>query len=155
VLATFKQPGPELAVDVLDDATGRRLGSGRLPAGYPDLDADVREQVAAVGRINSQAPLRVCVANRGARRVAVVGQAAIASPTTEVRLNGKVIATDLTVNLRRDRRSFLALLPEIAERAARFRAGWVTPPVYLGLAVLLVVGAPLALAGGLTRLGDD
>ena len=155
VLVTFKQPGPELAVDVLDDATGRRLGSGRLPAGYPDLDADVREQVAAVGRIDSQAPLRVCVANRGARRVAVVGQAAIASPITEARLNGRVIDTDLTVNLRRERRSFLALLPEIAERAARFRAGWVTPPVYLGLAVLLVVGAPLALARGLRGLGDD
>jgi hypothetical protein len=155
VLATFKQPGPELAVDVLDDATGRRLGSGRLPAGYPDLDADVREQVATVGRIDSEAPLRVCVANRGARRVALVGQAGIASPITEARLNGKVIATDFTVNLRRERRSFLALLPEIAERAARFRAGWVTPPVYLGLAVLLVVGAPLTLARGLGRLRDD
>jgi hypothetical protein len=156
VLVTFEQPGPELAVDVLDDETGRRLGSGRLPAGYADLDpADIHEQVAQVGRIDSEAPLRVCVANRGARRVAVVGQAGIASPITEARLNGQVLDTDLTVNLRSDRRSFFALLPDIAERAARFRAGWVTPPVYLGLAVLLVVGAPLVLARSLGRLSED
>ena len=155
VLVTFKQPGPELAIDVLDDATGRRLGSGQLPAGYPDLDADVREQVATVGRIDSRASLRVCVANRGARRVAVVGQAGIASPITEARLNGKVIDTDLTVSLRRDRRSFLALLPEIAERAARFRAGWVTPVVYLVLAAAILIGAPLVLARGIARAAAE
>ena len=51
-------------------------------------------------------------------------------------------------------RSLAALLPDIAERAARFRAGWVTPTVYLVLAVAIVAGAPLLLARGFARLEE-
>lgn len=155
VLGTFGQPGPEMTVEVRDDATGRRLAGGTLPAGYPDLDEDLREHVVSVGRVETTAPLRVCIVNAGSRQAAVVGQAGIASPSTTATLNRRPLDTDLTVNLREDRRSLLARLPEIADRAARFRAGWVGWPLYLGLGLVLVVGAPVAMARSLQRASDD
>ena len=155
VLATFGRPGPEIAVEVLDDSTGRRLAQGRLPAGYPDLDDDVREHVVPVGRVDTPAPLQVCIANEGDRRAAVVGQAGIASPSTTATLNRQPLETDLTVNLREDRQSLLARLPEIADRAGRFRAGWVGWPLYLVLALVVVVGAPVTMAWGLRRADDE
>jgi hypothetical protein len=155
VLATFGRPGPEMAVEVLDDSTGRRLARGSLPAGYPDLDHELREQVVSVGRVDTTAPLRVCIVNEGSRRAAVVGQAGIASPSTTATLNRQPLETDLTVNLRMDRQSLLAHLPDIADRAARFRAGWVGWPLYLALGLLVVVGAPLTLARGLQRAEDE
>jgi hypothetical protein len=57
----------------------------------------------------------------------------------------------MTFNLRSGDSSLAALLPQIAERAARFRAGWVGPVLYLLLALAILVGAPLALARGLAR----
>ena len=155
VLATFGQPGPEMGVEVLDDSTGRRLARGRLPAGYPDLDDDVREHVVSVGRVDTAAPLRVCIVNEGGRRAAVVGQAGIASPPTTATLNRRPLETDLTVNLREDRQPLLARLPEIADRAGRFRAGWVGWPLYLALALAVVVGAPVTMARGLQRADDE
>ena len=150
LLGTHGQPGPEMRVEVIEDRTSRRLAAGTLPAGYPDLDFD-NESVVPVGRVRAGAPLRICLVNEGSRPVAVVGQVGIASPPTAGTLNGKPIASDLTLDLRAGRRSLLALLPDIAERAARFRAGWVTPAVYLALALAILIGAPLALGRGIAR----
>ena len=54
-----------------------------------------------------------------------------------------------------EERSLLALLPDMAERAALFRAGWISPAVYLVLGLLILVGAPLLLARGLARAAAE
>jgi hypothetical protein len=156
LLGTFAQPGSPVRVEVLDAGTNRRLAVGELPGGYGDYDAaHPREHVVAVGRVKTAAPLRLCVVNEGGRPVSVIGQAGIASPTTSATLSGEPLPTDLTFNLRADDRSLLALLPDVADRAARFRAGWVSPLVYLVLGLLILVGAPLLLARGVARAARE
>ncbi len=147
--ATFGKPGPELRIDVIDGS--RRLGGGTLAAGYPDVDPTLTERLVSVGRIETQAPLQLCVTNVGAAPMAPIGQVGVASPSTAGTLNGKPIATDITFELHGSDRSLLAQLPAIAERASVFRAGWVTPAVYLVLALLVLVGAPLLLAWAIAR----
>ncbi len=93
--------------------------------------------------------------NEGPGAVSVIGQAGIASPPTSGTLSGEPITTDLTFNLRDSDRSLVALLQHIADRAARFRAGWVTPLVYLALALAILVAAPLLLARAVARAASD
>ena len=150
LLGTYGEPGPAVEVEVRDDASGRRLAGGRLSAGYDDLDPDRTEHVVATGRVDTDDALRLCLVNDGDRPVAVIGQAGIASPTTSATLDGEPLANDLTFSFHADETSLLARLPDIAERAARFRAGWVGPLAYLALALAIVVGAPLLLARGIS-----
>ena len=149
-IGTYFKQGSAVRVEVVDDRTGRRLGEGRLPAGYPDI-AQAPEHVVPVGRVASAEPLRVCFVNEGDGRLAIYGQPTIASPTTNGTVDGKPIPYDFAVELRDGGRSLIALLPTMAERAAVFRAGWVTPLVYLLLGLALLIGAPLLLARGLAR----
>jgi hypothetical protein len=150
VLASSGRPGSKLHVEVLNDSTGRRIASGTLPAGYRDPPG-VTEHVVQVGDVRTDDPLWVCVTNAGPRRVSMVGQDGVASTPTSATLERKGLPTDLTINLRAEEQSLIALLPDMADRASRFRAGWIVPPVYFVLGVLILVGAPVLLARGLGR----
>jgi hypothetical protein len=144
---------PPVRVEVREANGGRVLASGRLEGGYGAFrpgSADLHE-VKVDRAVETDAPLDLCLVDEGRESVSVIGQAGIASPTSTATRGGKPISPDLAFELRRENRSLLALLPNIAERASRFRAGWVTPGVYLVLALLLVVGAPFLLARGLKR----
>jgi hypothetical protein len=59
------------------------------------------------------------------------------------------------ITLNREKRSLIALLPDMAERASVFRAGWVGPWTYLVLALLVLVAVPALLARGLARAGAE
>jgi hypothetical protein len=144
--------GLAVGVEVLEAGTERRLGSGRLAAGYADsFSTHPVEHVVAVGRVHTDAPMQLCLVNEGGRPVTAIGQAGVASPVTSATLNGDPVDADITFNLRDDGTWLAGRLPAIAERASRFRAGWVTPGVYLVLALAIAVGAPLLLARGLAR----
>ena len=152
LLDTAGKPGPALRVEVREAGTDRRLGTGRVAAGYTDSFAvDPVERLVDVGSIRAEAPMDLCLVNEGRQPVTVIGQAGVASPVTSATLNGKPLETDITFNLHDGGSSLAARLPDIAERAARFRAGWVTPLVYLLLALGIVVLAPVLLARGLAR----
>jgi hypothetical protein len=153
MLTTPAPPGPPVRVTVREAGTERELGSGRLPGGYGDWDPlDPREHVVDVGLVRTGAPLELCLENTGSKPVGVIGQAGIASPPTAATLNGNPLDNDITFNLRSGEESTLAaLLPQIAERASRFRAGWVSPIVYLMLAIGILIVGPLLLARGLAR----
>ena len=153
-VGTYGRPGPPIRVEVRDDRGGSRLATGQLEGGYGDLDA-VPEHVVPVGRVDSDAPLRICLVNQGSRKLAILGQPGVASPRTAATVGGTAIDSDLAVTLRTGERSLLSLLPEMAERAALFRAGWVTPAVYAVLGLLILVGAPLLLARGIARAARD
>jgi hypothetical protein len=148
--STFGKPGPELTVEVREVASRRRLARGTLAAGYPDITQAPR-QVVEVGRVATGAPIEVCLRNTGDDRVGIHGQPGIASPRTHATLDGKQIPVDMAITLNREERSFLALLPSIADRASLFRAGWVTPLTYLILALLVVIAVPLLLVRGMAR----
>jgi hypothetical protein len=143
---TAGQPGPALAVEIRRVDGTRLLASGPLPAGYGD-----GAKVVEVGSVATQAPISVCLRNRGPVPIAVYGQPTIASPRTNATVDGKPIAFDMAITLNREQRSFIALLPTMAERASVFRAGWVTPFTYLVLALLVLVGVPLLLVRGMAR----
>jgi len=156
LLDTAGRPGPGLGVEVRDAATNRRLGAGRLSPGYVDtLSPRQAQHVVPVGRVDTDAPLALCLVNNGNRAVTVVGQSGVASPVTVATLNGKPLDNDITFDLHDGGKSLLARLPDIAERASRFRAGWVTPGVYLALALAILIGAPLLLARGLARAAAE
>jgi hypothetical protein len=151
-VSSFGKPGPEVGVTVLDDATGARLGSGTLRGGYSSADPLRTERVVPVGRIDTSAPLRVCLTNDGTAPVAPVGQLGVASPSTAATVNGKPLANDLSLRLHGPDRSLLARLPDFADRASVFHAGVVGPLTYLILALAVLVGAPFVLARGLRRI---
>jgi hypothetical protein len=148
---------PPVRVEVRERSGGRVLASGRLDGGYGAFKPGSQDlHVVELDRaVETRAPVDLCLADAGRAPVAVIGQAGIASPTTSATRAGKPISPDLAFELRRENRSLIALLPTIAERAAQFRAGWVTPGVYLVLALLILVGAPVLLARGLARAGRE
>jgi hypothetical protein len=152
-VGTYFKPGPPLRVTIVDQG-GATIGHGELPGGYPDI-ADAPEHVVRVGRVQTTDPVQVCIENKGPGQIAFYGQAGVASPRSAATVDGTPSAYDIALTLRREQRSLLALLPTMADRAALFRAGWVTPIVYLILALALLIGAPLVLARALGRAADE
>jgi len=147
---------PPVRVEVREADGGRVLASGRLDSGWRDfVPRRTDELVVHVGPVRTTSPVELCLVDEGRAPVAVIGQAGAASPTTSATRTGKPITTDLAFTLRRGDRPLLVQLPDIARRAAVFRAGWVTPAVYLVLALLIVIAAPIALARGLRRAETD
>lgn len=149
-LGTDGRTGGPVRVLVREVYSRRVIASGRLPGGYPDVTR-APEHVVRVRPVSETAPLDICLVNEGRVPVAVYGQADIASPTTTATLDGRPAGVDLGFELRTEPRSLVSLLPRMAERAARFRAGWVSPVVYAVLGLLLLVGAPLVLGRALGR----
>jgi hypothetical protein len=143
-------------VEVREADGGRTLATGRLEPGYKAFDpSHPHEEVVEVGRVKTDEPLELCLVGDGEGTAIVIGQAGIASPSTSATLDGKPIAGDLAFDLRTGGRSLAALLPDIADRASQFRAGWVTPAVYLVLALAILIGAPLLLGRGLSRAAAE
>ncbi len=154
-IGTYQRPGQPVRIDVHEaGGTGRRLATGRLEGGYGDVD-QVPEHVVPVGRVGSGVPVEICLLNEGNRKLALFGQAGQASPRTQGSLDGAPVDVDFGFTMLTEERSLLALLPDMAERAALFRAGWISPAVYLVLGLLILVGAPLLLARGLARAAAE
>ena len=144
-VGTAGAPGPPLRVEVVDAAGGRTLGAGSLAGGYPGAT----EQVVRIGEVRTGDPVSVCLIP-GAD-VAVFGQAGAASSHTTATVDGADSGVDFAFVLRSAERSLIASAPDIADRAALFRAGWISPVVYLVLALAVIVVAPLLLARGFAR----
>lgn len=142
---------PPIRAEVREAGSGRVLGTGRVEAdSYEDfIRGHPRETIVEVGHVQTPKPLELCLVNEGDTAVVAIGQLGIASPTTSATIDGKPASADISFSLHSEDRSLIALLPDMAKRAAVFGAGWVTPLVYLVLALLILVGTPIALARGL------
>jgi hypothetical protein len=146
-VGTYRRPGPPLSV-VIRSASGRPLAGGRLPAGYPD----VSQPVVAVGPVRASQRVKVCLRNRGRRRLALYGNLGVAAPVSEARIGSRALNTDLTLVFERAKpRSTLSLLPDVFDRASLFRPGWVGAWTFWLLTVVLLVGIPVLLALALAR----
>ena len=78
--------------------------------------------------------------------VVVLGNAPLASRSSEARRNARPIKADLAVVFYRDDgKSILALAPDVVERASLFHGAWVKPWLLGALGVLLLTAFPLLL----------
>lgn len=150
-LGTYGRPGPPLAVVVRDTFTRRPLARGGLPAGSADGAAAAVRVTPAVARGRL---VDVCVRNAGPGRVALYGGpprdaqlSAIGSPAGRPGPRAD-IALDF---LRAKPRSALSLVPDVFERAAVFRPGFVGSWTFWLLLVAVALGLPLLLAAALRR----
>jgi hypothetical protein len=131
--------------------SGRSLGRGRLPAGYPD----VSQPVVVVGSVRGEQRAEVCLTNVGLHRLALYGNAAAAAPVSDARLGNRALETDLTLVFERgESRSMLSLLPDVFNRASLFRPGWVGTWTFWVLTALLLVGVPVLLALAMARMRE-
>jgi hypothetical protein len=102
----------------------------------------------AIPRADRTTPATLCFTNAGTRPLALgaTTESRTRSRTATV-VNGKPTAADPTIQLlRRETRSFAALLPTLMERAATFKPGFAGAWLFWVLAALLAVGLPLGTA---------
>jgi hypothetical protein len=151
-LGTYRRAGAALELTVHERRGGGSvLGRGSLEGGYPD----VSRQRISVGEVAADQQVAVCVEATAGPKVALYGNAGRAAPASTLRVNGKEVDADLTLVFHEaDGRSLIAELPDMFDRAALFKGGWVGPWTFwlLTLAVLGLV--PLALTRALRGLAD-
>ena len=136
-------PGPPLRVTVREFRTARELATGRLPAGARDntpvvvrLDRPVAEGSA----------IDVCARNDGDRDVSFYGGPTAESPG-QSNVDGHPGRGDMRiVFLRSEPRSALAQLPDMFDRATRFRPDVVGEWTFWLLLVAVAAGIPALLA---------
>ena len=161
-LGTEGRPGPALDVTVHEAAAdgdtlevGRELAASELAAGYPDVD-EAPEHTVWLREVPAERRIAVCLANRGARRVFVYGNADLAARTSSAYIDGSPAGADIGLRFERRRaESIAALVPAMLQRASLF-AGWPAAPWSLAvLAVLVVLGVPLLLLAALRATARD
>jgi hypothetical protein len=152
-VGTYRRAGPRLDVSVHEGgAGGPVLGEGSLAPGYPDVSRPRIE----VGSIPAGGRVAVCIENAGDRRVALYGNAGIAAPSSTLRVRGRTVDNDLTLVFHTDgKRSLLGELPDMFQRAALFKAGWVGAWTFWLLTLAVVGLVPLAVAFAVRSLGRD
>jgi len=136
---------PPLRITVRPAAGGRDLAAGTLAPGYGDGSPPPLRR-AAIGRLRSAPPVTVCVTNRGSTPVALWGTGGIATASSTLSIDDKPINLDIGVTFERaGRRSLIAWLPDVAERASVFHPAWMSPALWAMIGVLVVLGAPALL----------
>ena len=145
---TGEMPGPPLLVTAREEFTHRELATGRLPAG-------ARDNQGVRVRLERPVPERerfdLCVRNDGERSVAFYGgpdrespgHSVVGEPGAELH-PGK--GDMRIVFLRSEPRSALAQLPDMFDRATRFRPDAVGEWTFWLLLVAVAAGIPALLA---------
>ena len=113
-----------------------------------DYSAPGERVEIAILRAPRTLPAILCFTNAGTRALSLgaTTESRTASRTTTT-VDGKPTPADPTIQLlRREPRSFAALLPTLFERAATFKPGFAGPWLFWALAALLVIGLPLGAA---------
>ncbi len=168
-LGTNARPAPPVTVSLRSFPDRRVLASGQLKAGY-----DVRgRQVVRLGHVSAGPDSELCFRNHGPARVAVYGDelsGSLCTPTGGRRgvcapgsvrptlstsapyVNGRALSSDVSADFLRDhKRSLLAQVPEMMDRASLFRPGFVKPALWWLLLLGWLLAAPAGLAYALRR----
>ncbi|MCW2951653.1 MAG: hypothetical protein JWQ48_823 [Conexibacter sp.] len=152
-VGTFARTGQPIEVSVLQATTRAPLGRGVLAAGY----GDGARPLVAVGHVPAGGDADVCFRNAGTRRVALYGGPDVAARMSTAVLAGKPTspASDLDLAFRvAHPRSTLALLPDMLQRAALFRGGWIGPWLYWLLLVVVLLAVPALIVRALRSTTD-
>ena len=128
--------GGPLEVAVRSVTPPRLLGTARARLG-----GDAR-----IPKISKGDRIMLCIRNLGTARAALMGDTGTAVAASSASLDGRPLPADLALEFDRESpRSLLSLVPDVFERAALFKAGWVGPWLFWVLAGLIVFGLPLLL----------
>jgi hypothetical protein len=139
VVVGARDPSPPPLRVVVQSAGGRVLATGRLAGRYgPRAERRVGlDRTVRPGRVS------VCLQNIGAGNAAVFGNADLAARTSSAVRDGRPLHRDIALVFERSPRSLASLLPHILDRADLFRIPWLGPWIYVVLAALLLIGAPV------------
>jgi hypothetical protein len=162
-VGTFGKVGPPLTVIVRDERTREELGHAQVRAGWVDNGT---AQVVDVGTIETGRRVAVCVRNDGPVRAYLYGDfyngrygtgplgVTPTNSTNFATVDDQELAGDISLALLSKPHSLLARVPALFSHAGTFRPPIVGAWTFWLLAVLVLVGAPLALWAALTRAGD-
>jgi hypothetical protein len=149
---TGRAAGPPLVATVRTLPELRVLATGRLPAGARDNRSARLRLDRAVER---DGLIEVCLRNAGRREVAFYGGPTIESQGHSA-AGGRLGTGDMRiVFLRGEPRSALAQVPDMFERATRFRPDVVGEWTFWVLLVLVAGGIPALLAAALRWSGGS
>lgn len=143
-----------VSLDFTVKRAGRLLAAGRLEGGYPvPSEPRVRLDRSVPADIDGVA---VCLHNRGAIPLALVGDIEGGLGPGELRVEGRSLSADMKMVFLRERpRSALSLVPEMFRRAALFRPTWVGAWTFWILLALVAAGVPPLLARALGAAAAD
>ena len=144
-VGTLLRPGAPLELRIAGRGYRHRA---RIAGGFADnalLEVPVRPPARAT-------PVRVCIANRGERRMDLYGAADRTRGRTRAYVDGKLVRPNVAFGFwEAERRSIWERLPQTAERITAFRPGWVATGLVWALAALFVAGVPALVLWGLAR----
>ncbi|HEX8742392.1 MAG TPA: hypothetical protein VF712_04595 [Thermoleophilaceae bacterium] len=145
-LGTGPEPGPAMDAVVRAAGTPTVLARGRLPAGARD-NRDVRAELTP--QVAEGRDVDVCFRNLGTREIAFYGGPPYESPGGATAAGRPADGDVHILFLRREPETALALVPDMFERAARFRPPGVGAWTFWLLLAGVAVATPAALAGAL------
>ena len=139
---------PPLEVTVRAGDAGRPLAAARVPQGYDES----RPVVTRVGRVEAGGPVSVCIEASGDASADLYGDLGRTLPGSGLRVGTAARDADLSLMFLRDRPvSAVSLVPAMLERATLFDPGWLGPPAFVILGLLVVLAVPGLLAVSLAR----
>jgi hypothetical protein len=164
-VGTHGRPGPPLVVSVVDQGSGAELGWGRQQPGWVDNGTP---RVIRVGTVKPGPRVAVCMRNEGRTAAYVYGDfyhgkgvrgPLGVTPTSSIStatVDGVQLEGDIALSLySRHEHTALSWIPAIFRHAAAFRPPFVGAWTFWLLALLLVLGAPLALWAALRSATRD
>jgi hypothetical protein len=133
---------PLVALDtsIRNAETRQLLSHGVL---FPDLLRPSRQRIDLEVPVEGGDPVDICFINQEEQPALLLGQEQDPDPVGTLRLAGQVIPADLYLAYLEDDRSALDRLPQMFERAALWRPGWVGEWTYW----LLLAGVALVVPG--------
>ena len=143
---------PPITVRVRKGRLSQVLAVSRLPAGRPGpRHARLRGSVAGARKVAA------CFANAGTESLLLTPRPGTPTRVVHARLSERTDNVDVALELvRTPEVSLLSELPEIFERAALFRPGWVGAWTFWLLLAVVVVGVPVLLGRALrAALNED
>jgi hypothetical protein len=154
-IGTFGKPGPPLFVSVTDQDSRAEIASGQVRAGW--VDNGTAKDVN-VGSVKPPPQVSVCITNQGHVAAYVYGDyyhgafgkgplgVTPTNSTNVAYMDGLPLEGDMALSLRSTKKhSRLSWIPAIFRHAAAFKPPFVGAWTFWLLALLLIVGAPLAL----------
>jgi hypothetical protein len=163
-VGTFGRPGPPLTVSILDEASNDEIGWGTVQPGWVD-DGSAKD--VSVGTIEPGVQVGVCIRNDGSIPAYVYGDfyhgvfgkgplgVTPTNSTNSANVDGDPLEGDMAIDLRSGQsRSLLERLPAVLDHAGAYKPPFVGAWTFWLLAVLVLVGAPLALWAALSRAAD-
>jgi hypothetical protein len=152
---TFGKPGPPLVVSVVDEDSGAQLAWARQRPGWVDNGTP---RVLDVGKVDSGPRVAVCVHNEGRTHTFLFGDfyfgKGVRGPlgvtptnsTSTASVDGAQLEGDVALSLyASDHHTGLSWIPAMFRHAAAFKPPFVGAWTFWLLALLLIVGAPVAL----------